>query len=122
MNQSANKLIYGETHFRTVEIADSFSKRLFGLMGKRALPPGYALVFPNTRSIHTCFMRMPIDVMYLDAEDRVLGTQTIEPWRLGKAPKGTATVVECAAGSIPNDIVSALEKRLWRIRWRQDGK
>ena len=53
-----------------IEIADTFKKRLFGLMGKKNIKTG--LYFPNTSSIHTFFMKEDIDVIMIDKENKVV--------------------------------------------------
>ena len=88
----ARHVIYG------AGIAAGFRERFVGLMGRREVPRDWALFFPCCRSVHTCFMRVPIDVVYLSVEGRVLGREQLEPWRLGHAPAGTEHVMECAAG------------------------
>ena len=44
------------------EIARSFMARGRGLMGRDALPEGYALVIYPESSIHMFFMRIPLDL------------------------------------------------------------
>jgi len=53
-----------------VDIADTFFKRLIGLMGKKNIQKG--LLFKKTSSIHTFFMRENIDVLMLDKEKKIL--------------------------------------------------
>lgn len=53
-----------------VEIADTFKKRLFGLMGKKNIKNG--LYFPKTNSIHTFFMKEDIDVIMIDKENNIV--------------------------------------------------
>ena len=56
-------------------VADRPFPRLRGLMGRRGLAPGEGLLLRPTPSIHTWFMRFPIDAVFLDADLRVLGHQ-----------------------------------------------
>ena len=84
--------------FSDVEYATGFVGRLKGLIGKKTVPDGYALIFERCSSVHSFFMSCTIDIMYLDEKDVVLGCQTLKPWCIGKAPKGTYSVVECAKG------------------------
>lgn len=80
-------------------IADSFSRRLFGLMGRRYLPEGEVWIFPRCRSIHTGFMRMAIDVVFLDADQKVTGLEKdVRSWRILRGPPGTVSVLEAEAG------------------------
>jgi uncharacterized protein len=79
-------------------VASSFASRFRGLMGAAQLPPGTGLLLPGTSSVHTHFMRFPIDVMFLDSERRIVWiTQAVRPWRLARA-KGADSVLELAAG------------------------
>ena len=62
------------------------------------LPPGSGLLLPRTSSVHTHFMRFPIDVVFLDSERRIVSVrQALRPWRLA-AEKRAASVLELAAG------------------------
>ncbi|TEB12135.1 hypothetical protein Psfp_03815 [Pelotomaculum sp. FP] len=82
-----------------VEWVDTFVKRLKGLMFRSALPPDQGLMLFPCHSIHTCFMRFPIDTVYLDSCFTVLGKETVVPWRVGKHVKGTKMILETAAGA-----------------------
>ena len=70
------KIIINNDEFN-VDKADSFKKRLFGLMGKRNIKTG--LFFPKTRSIHTFFMKEAIDVIMIDKSNTVVYYQTNVP-------------------------------------------
>lgn len=63
---------------------------------------GQALVIDPCTSIHMFFMRFPIDVLYLDREDRVLRAQKrIKPWRVGPLyTRGARYVIELPVGAI----------------------
>jgi uncharacterized membrane protein (UPF0127 family) len=79
-------------------VATSFATRLRGLMGVAELPPESGLLLPRTRSVHTHFMRFPIDVVFLDDERRILAIRpALRPWRFASA-KGASSVLELAAG------------------------
>ena len=47
-----------------LDIANTFKKRLIGLMGKKDIQKG--IFFPKTRSIHTFFMKDNIDIIMID--------------------------------------------------------
>jgi uncharacterized membrane protein (UPF0127 family) len=79
-------------------VADSFGTRLRGLMLRARLPAGEGLLFPRTRSVHTHFMRFPIDVVFLDGDDRVVRVVPgLRPWRAA-ACREARSVLELAAG------------------------
>lgn len=82
-----------------VEEADTFLRRLTGLMFRRSMSSGYGLMLYPCSRIHTCFMCFPIDALYLDETYTVLGKETVEPWRIGKNINGTKMTFEMAAGA-----------------------
>ena len=51
-------------------VANSFKQRLFGLMGKKDID--YGMLFPNCNSIHTFFMKEPIDIVGLDINNEII--------------------------------------------------
>lgn len=53
-----------------VEVANTFKKRLLGLIGRKNIKEG--LYFPKTNSIHTFFMKEPIDIIMINKENRVV--------------------------------------------------
>jgi uncharacterized membrane protein (UPF0127 family) len=69
-------------------------------MGRKSID-GDGLWIPDCSSIHTCFMRMPIDVAFLDSEQRVVKkSETLGPWRLVSGGKGAHSVLELPAGAL----------------------
>ena len=79
-------------------VASSFASRFRGLMGAADLPAGQGVLFPGTRSVHTHFMRFPIDVVFLDDDRRIVAVRpALRPWRMASA-KGARSVLELAAG------------------------
>jgi uncharacterized membrane protein (UPF0127 family) len=80
-------------------IADGFTSRFLGLMGRRALPAGEALLLVPGGSIHMFFMRFAVDAVFLDAEGAVRRiVRGLRPWRVAWAPKGTRFTLELTAG------------------------
>src|SRR5437868_14937833 len=72
--------------------------RMKGLLGRRSLPPGHGLLLQPAGSIHTFFMRFPIDAVFLDGERRVVKVAAhVRPWRTAAGKKARA-VLELAAG------------------------
>ncbi len=79
---------------------DSWS-RLRGLMGRRSLAPDEGLIIRPCSSIHTCFMRFPIDVLFVDESNRVLRAFSgLSAWRFGPVVRQASYVVELPAGTI----------------------
>lgn len=72
--------------------------RMRGLLGRRGLAQGEGLLLQPAGSIHTFFMRFPIDAVFLDREQRVVSISSdVRPWRTAAARKSRA-VLELAAG------------------------
>ena len=72
--------------------------RLRGLLGRSGLPPGEGMLFRKTGSVHTMFMRFPIDVVFLDDELRVLSVrESVPAWRTA-VERGARVTLELAAG------------------------
>lgn len=79
-------------------VATSFASRFRGLMGTARLPRGSGLLFPGSRSVHTHFMRFPIDVVFLDRDEVVVGIEpSLAPWKTA-GRRGAKAVVELASG------------------------
>src|SRR3954466_14751776 len=55
-----------------VNLALTRSERRTGLLGRDSLAPSAALVLSPCGSIHTMFMRFPIDVVFVDRDGRAL--------------------------------------------------
>ena len=67
--------------FLEILIADSFFTRLAGLMFRKPLPAATGLLLLPCNSVHMCFMRFAIDVVYVDKEYTVLKVvKNLRPW------------------------------------------
>ena len=83
-----------------VRVADSLWARFWGLMGRKPLADGEALLLKPCSSIHTIFMRFPIDVVFIDAHNQVVKVVSeLQPFRLAAAPGNTQSVLELEAGT-----------------------
>jgi uncharacterized protein len=85
------------------ELANTFWTRGLGLMGRRALPDGYALIIYPEWSIHMLFMRIPLDVLFVAADDTVVGIKhRLAPWVpfAGVSPRRGKYVIELPAGAL----------------------
>ena len=79
-------------------VARSFVARFRGLMLTGPLESGTGLLFPRTSSVHTHFMRYPIDVVFLDADGRVVSIRpALRPWRFASS-RGARSVLELPPG------------------------
>lgn len=94
-----------------LEVADSGPKRSKGLLGRDELKAGEGLWIVPCESVHTFFMRFPIDLVYLDRKNKVKKTRkAVGPWKLS-ACLTAHSVLELPAGTIattltqPGDIL-----------------
>ena len=79
-------------------LAETPLARLRGLLGRSDLPAGEGLLLRPAGSIHTAFMRFPIDAVFLDRADRVLKVaHELPPWRMAGC-RGARAVLELHAG------------------------
>lgn len=54
-----------------IKIADNFYSRLIGLLGKSSLDRGQGLIIKPCKSVHSFFMRFPIDVAFIDKHNKI---------------------------------------------------
>lgn len=84
-----------------VILSDTFLKRLFGLLFKPKLKENQGLLMKGCNSIHTLWMRYPIDVVFLDKQMRIVDlTACLKPFRFSKIVKESDYVLELPCRSI----------------------
>jgi uncharacterized membrane protein (UPF0127 family) len=80
-----------------VEVADTYVRRLLGLLGKtrRWCRPGKGIWIVPSRGIHTIGMLFPIDIIFLSKEKRVLGIEEyVRPFHISKVYLHADSVLE----------------------------
>ena len=83
-----------------VRLADGIWSRFWGLMGRKSLADGAGLLLKPSFSIHTAFMRFPIDIVYLDGALRVVKVvPELKPFRMSAAFGGAHSALELNAGA-----------------------
>jgi uncharacterized membrane protein (UPF0127 family) len=94
-------------------LADSFWRRLRGLLGRDGLEHGEGLVIVPCNSVHMLGMRFPLDVLHLDKSGTVVrALPNLRPGRFGPMVWGSHMAVElpagtiAASGTVPGDRVS----------------
>lgn len=80
--------------------AENFFQRLIGLIGTKYLDKATGLLITPCSSVHTCFMRYPIDVIFLDEDNKILHIMhSIKPYRFSPIVKRAKKVLELPAGT-----------------------
>ncbi len=84
---------------RSADVADTSAKRRTGLLKHERLEPGEGLWIVPCESVHTFFMRFPIDLVYLDKRRKVKKVRhAVGPWRMS-ACLSAHSVLEIPAGT-----------------------
>jgi uncharacterized membrane protein (UPF0127 family) len=81
-------------------MADTSAKRRTGLLKHERLNPGEGLWIVPCESVHTFFMKFPIDLLYLDKQKKVRKIRHAVPaWRLSMC-LSAHSIVELRAGTL----------------------
>ena len=93
-------LTCGRTLVDSGRLANNPWTRLKGLIGVRRLPAGDGMLIVPCSSVHCMFMSIPIDVLYMSKDDRVVAIDAnLAPGRIGSLHRGVHYVVELPAGT-----------------------
>lgn len=94
-NQTRNTVLA-----QAADVADTSAKRRTGLLKHKSLEAGEGLWIVPCESVHTFFMKFPIDLVYLDRKRRVRKVRdTVVPWRLS-ACLLAHSILELPAGTV----------------------
>jgi uncharacterized membrane protein (UPF0127 family) len=96
INITKKRVLSSRCHF-----ANSFWKRLVGLLNRSSVARGEGLLIDRCYGIHTIGMRFPIDVLFLDKDFRVLrAVKSVRPFRIGPVVPKAVYVAELPAGVV----------------------
>jgi len=83
-----------------LEVAGTGASRSRGLLGRAGLAPGEGMWIVPCESVHTFFMRFPIDLVFLNRRGRIVRIMpSVTPWRLTAPVFGARSVLEIEAGA-----------------------
>jgi uncharacterized membrane protein (UPF0127 family) len=81
--------------------------RMRGLLGRKSLESGEGMLIRPAPSIHTFFMRFPIDAVFLSKDGEVLKVASnVRPWRI-RSCRRAHSVLELAAGEAGGRAIAA---------------
>ena len=90
------------------KICKKFKDRLFGNCFKKEITE--ILVFPRCNSIHTFFMKVPIDVTILDKNKKIIYIKKeLKPWKILLPKKGGYYTIEYPVNSVNYKINEKIE-------------
>jgi uncharacterized membrane protein (UPF0127 family) len=90
----------GKTIVSQLTIAAGFWSRFVGWQFRVKPAAGEGLLIVPCNSIHTCFVRFAMDLIFLDRNGTVLAVRRkVRPWRLAVGPSKSHAVVEVVAGA-----------------------
>lgn len=96
----------GEVILEDLQIADTFLTRFRGLMGKPSLPGNSGLMIKPCNSVHCFFMKFPIDVVFLDKDNRVVHVAgNMKPRTISPVVRRAKYVIEANAMKFSGDVV-----------------
>ena len=105
-----------------VVVADRAPRRMRGLLGRKYLRRGEGMVLRPGWSIHTAFMRFPIDAVFLDADQVVIKIEhEIGAWRTVSC-RGAREVVELAAGECRRRGLEVGDRVAWASKSAVDAR
>ncbi len=82
-------------------VAASHFQRMKGLLGRTGLVSGEALILKPCGSVHTCFMRFTIDVIFVDRHNRVVkALSRMAPGRMSGIYFTASFCIELPEGTI----------------------
>src|SRR5262249_19082342 len=96
-----------------LEVADTAWARLKGLQFRKRLLPGSGLLLVPCPSVHTCFVRFPIDVVLIDRQGTVVAVRRhVRPWRPVLPVRASHATLELPANG--TDLAPGVALRLER--------
>lgn len=82
MNQYVKVLMNGKVLIEKCKVAATHLERLKGLIGVSEMSLEKSLLFDGgCQQMHSLFMKVPIDVLFLDSSNRVISVIELKPWR-----------------------------------------
>ena len=102
------KVIHKKTNFvlgEEIKHANNMFSRLKGLMFIKEMKNMDGLLLEPGNSIHNCFVRFPIDVIFLSKRNEIVQiVRGFKPWRFTRIYFKARKVLELPNGSIPENI------------------
>lgn len=90
---------------KNLKVANTMSSRMLGLMFIKEMKGMDGLLLQGANSIHNCFVRFPIDVVFLNKDMKVVKViHSFKPWRFTRIYFTARHVLELPAGTLNFEI------------------
>lgn len=100
LNKSTNEVILDKAY-----IAATFLERLRGLIGKKSLEQGEALVIKPCSSVHSFHMKFLFDVAFIDKNNKAIHIiHSMRPWKTSTVVKNSEFVIETSGDYFKNKL------------------
>jgi uncharacterized membrane protein (UPF0127 family) len=103
----------------SLRAAKTFRDKAIGYMGARSIEKSCGTIYARGRSLHTLFMRIPVDVCWIGRFDPLNQSWpvvsldgSVAPWRILFAPRGAVGGIEVAPGTFTESDRPLLIRRL----------
>lgn len=103
----------------SLRAARTLRDKAIGYMGARSIEKSCGTIYARGRSLHTLFMRIPVDVCWIGRFDPsnqswpvVSLDGSVAPWRILFAPRGAVGGIEVAPGTFTESDRPLLIRRL----------
>jgi hypothetical protein len=83
-----------------ITCADNFLRRLKGLMFEDNIDFGLLIKTELGSSVHTSFMKFPIDIYFLDENKEIYEKTSLNPWKFYKPKKKASYILETKKGEL----------------------
>lgn len=110
---------FGDEVPLSLRAGKTFRDKAIGYMGARSIEKSCGTVYARGRSLHTLFMRVPVDVCWIGRFDPsnqswpvVSLDASVAPWRILFAPRGAVGGIEVAPGTFTESDRPLLIRRL----------
>ena len=102
------KVIHKETNTticRDLKVANTMISKMIGLMFVKEIKGMDGLLLQGANSIHNCFVRFPIDVVFLTKDMKVVKViRGFKPWRFTRIYFSAKHVLELPEGTLNFEI------------------
>lgn len=98
-----------------IEVAENFFSKAAGLIGKKNLPEKTGLLIMKCKGIHTFFMRFPIDVVFINSNNKVVKIiENLKPWRMPMPVLSSKFVLEFPSGLLKLYLIQINDKIIFK--------